>query len=55
MDNIKKNMEKLRQELNELLAKDDSYSQGRTLEVSQELDKLISDYINHYYQESKER
>lgn len=47
MNEIEKRMEVLRKRLNELIDDIDSCSGEEVLEVSQELDKVILEYINH--------
>ncbi len=50
MEKTKEDMEKLREELKILLNNQDSYFEGKVLEVSQELDNLIYEYMNHFYE-----
>ena len=45
MKAIKKRIEELRKQLNELVDSIDSCSEENVLEVSQELDKVICEYI----------
>lgn len=45
MKAIKKRMEELRKQLNELVDGIDSCGEEKVLEVSQELDKVICEYI----------
>lgn len=45
MKAIKKCMEELRNQLNELVDSIDSCSEEKVLEISQELDKVICEYI----------
>ncbi len=45
MKAIKKRMEELRKQLNELVDSVDSFSEEKVLEVSQELDKVICEYV----------
>ncbi len=47
MDKIKKDIEKLREELNILLNDNDRYNDGKILEISQKLDTIICEYIKH--------
>ena len=48
MNEIEKRMEVLRKRLNDLNDDIDSYSGEKVLEVSQELDKVILEYIKSY-------
>lgn len=52
MDKLEKAIERRREELNMLLDNTNCYNEGKALEVSQKLDKLIYEHMEYSYKQS---